>query len=207
MTDDFKPEGDHIPLTLAHLPIEATNSKAQRVWNAVKQFGADSGLFSELNVKLLGPRPSDPFQIRVRTVGPRVNLADVGYGVSQSLPILMESVLAARGRTLLIQQPEVHLHPRAQAALGTLFTRLAHEDGKNFIIETHSDYLVDRIRMEVSAGKIPHDNVQILFFERSGIDSKIHVLGIDPLGNITNAPPTFRSFFLKEELKLLTRGD
>lgn len=206
ITDDFKPEGDHVPLTLARMPSDSGAARAQRIWSALDAFGKDSGLFSKLEVKKLGQRPSDPFQIRVRNAGPWVNLADVGYGVSQSLPIVVESVLVPRGKSLLLQQPEVHLHPKAQAALGTLFARLANEEGKRFVIETHSDYLVDRIRIEVAAGTIPHQKVLLLFLERHGLDTRVHTIDLDDKGNIKNPPPSFRAFFLNEETRLLTRG-
>jgi hypothetical protein len=64
-------------------------------------------------------------------------------------------------------QPEVHLHPRAQAASGSFFVRLAKEERKQFVIETHSDYLVDRIRIDIAEGLISHLDVSVLFFERS----------------------------------------
>jgi predicted ATPase len=135
-----------------------------------------------------------------------VNLAHVGYGVSQSLPVIVESVLAPKSKTLLLQQPEVHLHPRAQAALGSLFADLAKSGPNNFVIETHSDYLVDRVRIEVSEGRLDPERVQILFFERAGLGTTIYPLRMDASGNVLNPPPTFRDFFLREELRLLSRS-
>jgi predicted ATPase len=163
-------------------------------------------LYKKLSVKKLGQRPSDPFQLRVETSGPSANLPDVGYGISQALPIVVESVLATRGNLLLLQQPEVHLHPRAQAALGSFFVRQASSEKKDFVIETHSDYLVDRIRIEIAAGTIAPEQVSILFFDRSALETKVHQLTLDSNGNILGAPKNFRTFFLKEELRLLSRG-
>lgn len=205
VNDNFKPEGDHIPYLLSRLRNDP-NPKSSRVWDALDRFGVDAGLYKKLSVKKLGIRPSDPFQVRVKISGPSVNLPDVGYGISQSLPIVVESVLAAKQSVLLVQQPEVHLHPRAQAALGSFFVRLAKEDKKQFIIETHSDYLLDRIRIDVAGGLIAHSDVSVLFFDRPHLQTRVHVLGLDVQGNFENAPPSFRSFFLNEELRLLTRG-
>jgi hypothetical protein len=81
-------------------------------------------LFDEIAVKQLGDMEGGPFQLQVRKAGkhgasPRRNLIDVGYGVSQALPVLVELFRSNASQMLLFQQPEVHLHPSAQAALGT----------------------------------------------------------------------------------------
>src|SRR5204863_8326118 len=95
------------------------------------------------------------YQILVAVAGRPFNLSDVGYGISQSLPVVVESALGGdSSRLLLLQQPEVHLDPRAQAALGSFFTQLVASQERQLIIETHSDYLVDRVRQEIAKGTI-----------------------------------------------------
>ena len=89
------------------------------------EFGRKSGLFDEVDIRKLGDSENDPFQIRVRpgnanAQAPFRNLADVGYGVSQILPVLTELLRSDGPRMFLLQQPEIHLHPSAQAALGNL---------------------------------------------------------------------------------------
>jgi predicted ATPase len=151
---------------------------------------------------------TDPFQIQVAVAGPAVNLTDVGYGVSQALPIVVQSVLKTTSRVLLMQQPEVHLHPRAQAALGSFFAGLIEADERLVIMETHSDYLVDRVRQEVASGKLDRNKVQILFFDKPKLETKIYPITLDESGNIESAPETYRSFFLREQLNLFSRtGD
>ena len=83
----------------------------------------------------------------------------------------------------LLQQPEVHLHPSAQAALGSLFCQVAKPD-RQLVIETHSDHLLDRVRMDVRDGTtdLKPDDVSILFFERKDLDVRIHSLRIDRRG-------------------------
>src|SRR4029077_20194792 len=108
-----------------------------------------------------------PFQISVNISGPSSNLVDVGYGVSQALPVVVETLQAPRGSLFLLQQPEVHLHPRAQAALGTYLADISKRRRHTILIETHSDYLIDRIRMDIRDGKgISPSDVCVLFFER-----------------------------------------
>lgn len=67
-----------------------------------------------------------------------------------------------------------------------------------FIIETHSDYIIDRVRIEVRDGLIKSDDVSILFFERDGLDVKIHSLRYDEAGNVLGAPPSYGKFFMEE---------
>jgi predicted ATPase len=99
----------------------------------------------------------------------------------------------------------VHLHPRAQAALGTFFAELVASSKKQFVIETHSDYLVDRVRLSVTEGIIDAKDVQLIYLERDGLDIKVHEIDLDENGNLTNAPSGYRKFFLQEEIKLMTR--
>lgn len=206
LSDAFQPEGDHMPVILSRLVQDRSSEGNRALWTLLNEFGIDSGLFEKVDVKRLGTKESSPFQVRVKAGGPLFNLLDVGYGVSQSLPIVMESLLAKAGQLLLLQQPEVHLHPRAQAALGSLFCVLASSEKKRFVVETHSDYLVDRIRTEVAAGKIKADQVSIIYMERKKQRTATHVLGLDDAGNIIGAPRGYRKFFLDEETRLLSRG-
>ena len=208
ISDEFSPEGDHIPVVLARIIGGEDVAQKQRVVKALSEFGAESALFHSISVKRLGKRPSDPFQILVSLAGPAANLLDVGYGVSQALPIIVQSILAtpAARYQILFQQPEVHLHPRGQAALGTFFARLVARENTEFVVETHSDYLVDRVRQEVARGNIAPTKVLILFFERTGPETAVHQIEVDRRGNVLGAPEGYRRFFLEEEKNLLMRG-
>jgi hypothetical protein len=206
-SEEQLPEGDHIPLVLAKLlALDGDSEDGVRVQDALKRFGKESGLFKSVTVRPLGKQPGDPFQVQVTVAGPPANLSDVGYGVSQTLPIVVQSVLRTSGEALLMQQPEVHLHPRAQAALGTFLAGLAAQDDRMFLIETHSDYLVDRVRQEVARGTLSHDKVQILFFHKPELETTVHPITLDAQGNVENAPLEYRRFFLQEELNLLSRA-
>ena len=99
----------------------------------------------------------------------------------------------------LLQQPEVHLHPTAQAALGSLFCQIAGWD-RQIIVETHSDYILDRVRMDVRDKKtnLKPEDVSTLYFEPDGLDVRIHSLELDEDGNIVNPPLGYRQFFMEE---------
>ena len=196
-------EGSHVPLELARLKLRSPEQ-----WKSVKEslasFGANSGLFSEIDIRQLGRSDIDPFQILLKIGGPATNLVDVGYGISQVLPIVYQLQNMSTHRTFLLQQPEVHLHPRAQAELGALFCRaIEHSKGTRLIVETHSDYIIDRVRIEVSSKKISHEDVTIIFFRRDAHGSTMHNLFVNSDGDILNAPDDYRSFFFEEHARLL----
>ena len=125
---------------------------------------------------------------------------DVGFGVSQVLPALAALFRADGPPMFLLQQPELHLHPSAQAALGSLFCRTA-EAGRQLIVETHSDYILDRILLDVRDKRtaLKPDDVSILYFEREDQDVSIHSIRIDEGGQVLDAPKGYRRFF-KDEL-------
>ena len=198
------PEGDYIPMYIAN---EYFRDKAAwgRLKKQIEEFGKDAGIFDEISIKTLGKRESEPFQLQVRKFagrlkGPRHNLIDVGYGVSQVLPLITELLRHGASRMFLLQQPEVHLHPSAQAALGSLFCRVASSRRRQLIVETHSDYLMDRVRMEVRDGGsgLKPEDVSLLYFERGELDVRIHSLRFDEQGNVLGAPPSYRQFFMEE---------
>ena len=202
------PEGETIPMYLSTAFFEDKRSW-KRLKDALEEFGQEAGLFDEIAVRPLGQRGSEPFQMQVRKFAPRAkgplrNLIDVGYGVSQVLPVITELFRDSYTPMFLLQQPEVHLHPSAQAALGSLFCRIAGRR-RQLVVETHSDHLLDRVRMDVrdSEGKLKPDDVSILFFERGNLDVRIHSLRLDGEGNVLNAPPGYRSFFMAETKRSL----
>jgi len=203
------PEGEYIPSYLAGLSRRDSDE-----WSALKHrlegFGKASGLFDEISIGSLGESAGDPFQVRIRKFGKELkglerNLIDVGYGVSQALPLLTELLRADAPPVFLIQQPEVHLHPMAQAALGSLFCSVARE--RQLIVETHSDYIVDRVSMDVrdKTTDLTPDDVSILFFERGELDARIHSLRLDDMGNVLGAPKSYGRFFMEETRRAIGR--
>lgn len=207
------PEGEHIPMLMMRL-----NRTDKDSWDALHdelvEFGREAGLFSDIKVKRHGKQMSDPFQLQVKVrSGPHANIVDVGYGISQSLPFLVDVMAADRsirrrrqrtaGRTFLLQQPEVHLHPRGQAQLASLFVEACRKRGNRFLIETHSDYIVDRVRILVRQRALRADDVSILYFEPSANSVNIHNVSLDDDGNLQDVPPGYRDFFLKETDRLL----
>ena len=197
-------EGQYVPTYLA-----TVNYRNQEEWRIMKgrleQFGSEMGLFDEILIRKLGGDLGGPFQLQVKQAATSPertttrNLIDVGYGVSQVLPLLTELLRPDSGQIFFLQQPEVHLHPSAQAALGSLFSTVSSEQ-KQLIIETHSDYLINRVRMDIRDKKngIQARDISILFFESRGLDVEIHSINIDSYGNVLGAPSSYRKFFMEE---------
>jgi len=198
-------EGTHVPFEIAKLYRK--NGKDGEEWlsfkSSIEDFGLASGMFKEISVKSFGPTTSDPFQIEFSLGGPRTNIVDLGYGTSQILPILHDVSRALKESRFLIQQPEVHLHPKAQAALGQYFVDSFVNDGKNFVIETHSDFILNRIRNSISENKISADDVSVLFFRREHLENEIIPIDLDDMGDPVSPPDDYRGFFIGEQLKIL----
>ncbi len=202
------PEGDYVPMYLASRYFQGSRAWAG-LREALVEFGRAAGLFDEIAIKPLGKRNTEPFQVTIRkggkrTKGPSRNLIDVGYGVSQALPLVTELLRPDAPSMFLLQQPEVHLHPSAQAALGSLFCQVASPK-RRLVVETHSDHLLDRVRMDVRDGttRLRPKDVSILFFERGDLDVNIHSLRVDQEGNVLDAPPSYGRFFLEETRRSL----
>ncbi len=206
------PEGSDVPMYL--MRIEATEKKN---WEALKtqlvKFGRNSGLFENIDVKNFGRSLGAPFQLQVKVRGPKANITDVGYGVSQILPILVQILNPSISKNVrrdpmqsffsLLQQPEIHLHPRAQAEFSSLLVKLANKGDQSFIVETHSDYMLDRARIEIRRGNIKPEDVSLIYFEPKGNVVKVHNISFDKMANMTGVPSHYRDFFLKESKRLM----
>jgi len=131
--------------------------------------------------------------------GIQINLKDVGFGISQLLPVLIQGYAGYTAedqdkQTILMEQPEIHLHPRAQANLGDLLIALA-EQKKFLIIETHSEHLMLRLRRRIAEQKIKKEMVGIYFIEWKDGESVVSRLELDDYGQIVNVPEGFKTFF------------
>lgn len=94
-----------------------------------------------------------------------LDITDVGFGISQILPVIIQGFLSNNGSTTIIEQPEIHLHPKMQADLADLFIDIVNNTkDKKLIIETHSEYLLKRLRRRISEGVISANQVSICLF-------------------------------------------
>jgi len=202
-TKRFSPEGEHTPYVIRkRLPT------GRRTTNAFKQsletFGKDSGLFQTVGVTQFGKDSASPFELTVTLSRKALRVNSVGYGVSQVLPVVVELLTHGKKSWLAIQQPEVHLHPKAQAALGNVLFHAAVDESQTLFLETHSDYLLDRFRLNMRDHEHPIGFAQVVFFERSPDGNRVYPMVIDTSGEYPeDQPPGFREFFLAEQKRIL----
>lgn len=198
----FSSEGTHTPYLIRK--ILDSDAEAKRFLKTINRIGKESGLFQSVDIRPFGDDVTAPFEVRIILDENSFNLTNVGYGVSQSLPVLVEILWRPPGSWFAIQQPEVHLHPRAQAALGDLIHVMGRSEKKKFLIETHSDFLIDRFRSSLRKAGRALPSSQILFFERRNHRNAVTALKINERGEIpANQPRAYRDFFLKETMRVL----
>jgi hypothetical protein len=120
-----------------------------------------------------------------------VLLTDVGFGVSQVLPVITLLLYVPEGSTVLLEQPEIHLHPLAQANLADVLVYAATHRRIQIILESHSEHLLLRLQRRMAEEAISADSVKLYFCDTERSKSILTPLGLDLLGQIENWPPNF----------------
>ena len=123
--------------------------------------------------------------------GPEVRLTDVGFGVSQVLPVLVLCYYVPEGSILILEQPEAHLHPKVQSDLADLLVEVIKERQLQIILESHSEHLLIRLMRRIAEEQISADDTAFYFCEMNEGTSEIERLNVDDYGNITNWPQNF----------------
>jgi len=131
--------------------------------------------------------------------GKSINLTATGSGISQLLPVVVQTVLTPQRGCLIVEQPEIHLHPAAQADLADLFVHYGSQ-GKQLIVETHSEHLLLRIRRRVAERKISPELVRIFLVEKSSGITKIKCLQLEKNGHFRQWPKGFFEEGYKEAM-------
>ena len=207
---DFSPEGEHTPYLINMILSSRKNDSAKSI---LEKVGREAGLFKEVALKKYGRTKNAPFELDFVIDEVPLSILNVGYGVSQSIPIIAEMVMRPKNSFFIIQQPEVHLHPKAQAAIGTLLFNSA-SNGNSAIVETHSDYMIDRFRIlkrkqnakkiETVLGASQLVDSQIVFFMRKDGFNTASSIVIDQSGDLEEDQPSeYRDFFINEQVDLL----
>lgn len=112
----------------------------------------------------------------------RINVADVGFGASQVLPLIVQALTAPEGSLTIAEQPEIHLNPRLQGVLAELFVEMATSDHR-VIVETHSEHLLLRLRTLIANRRIAAKDVAVYFVEKADGYSHIRHIDLDDEGN------------------------
>ena len=139
--------------------------------------------------------------------GTDINLADVGFGVSQVLPVIVALLSAPAGSLVILEHPEIHLHPRTQSQLADLLIEVASAGEIQILVESHSEHLLARIQRRISEssrgdGSLSPEDVRLYFCEQKQGKSKLTPLEMQASGVITNWPRDFFGDMLAERMAL-----
>lgn len=150
------------------------------------------GLIHSFAVKSLA-EGKNLYQVLVKTHpdSSEVLITEVGFGVSQILPVLTLCYYTPPGSTILFEQPEIHLHPRVQAGLADVFIDAVKVRDIQIILESHSEHLLRRLQRRIAEEDLSYDDAALYFCEKKTADSVLTELELDEYGNIQNWPDGF----------------
>jgi len=166
--------------------------KRQTVEERVAEWLQELGLIASFQVRPI-TKGGRLFQVWVRR-DPRaaeVLITDVGFGVSQILPVITLCYYAPEGSTILLEQPEIHLHPRVQAGLADVLVDAMKTRNIQIILESHSEHLLRRLQRRVAEEKIGPEQAALYFCSMNEGESRLTPLDLDLYGNIRNWPKDF----------------
>lgn len=150
----------------------------------------EMGLFKTIQAnKMQGGRFE--LNVQVNENSELASLTDVGFGISQFLPIIVADLQMEDDSCLAISQPEIHLHPKIQATLGDYFCKQVNNTDKQYIVETHSEYLINRMRLLIVKGELKPEDVKLYYMENDGIKTTTYAIELTTDGQIKNAPQGF----------------
>lgn len=160
-----------------------------RILDGVSKWLIRMKVADRLEVKQLGR--STRYEVVIHRDGVEANLRDVGIGISQVLPVLTIAYFAPYGSTIMLEEPEIHLHPLAQSVLAELFVEVSKERNVQFIVETHSEHLFRRMQTLIAKQQVTPKEAAMYFVERDGKAARMRPLELDDFGRVKNWPEGF----------------
>ena len=150
------------------------------------------GLISDFTVQEIAEN-SNLYKVEVRKEkkSAPVLITDVGFGVSQFLPVLVLLYYVPKGSIVLLEQPEIHLHPAVQSGLAEVIVNAVQTRNIQVVVESHSEHLLRRIQRRVADESVDAEDVKIYFCETQGGESKLLDLKLNLFGEIENWPCNF----------------
>jgi predicted ATPase len=166
--------------------------KAFTVQEYVGYWLKELGLVHSFSVEPITPE-SNLYRVWVtRSPGAApVLITDVGFGISQILPVLTICYYVPEGSTVLLEQPEIHLHPAVQSGLADVFIDVMKRRRVQLVVESHSEHLLRRLQRRMAEERIAPDEVALYFAREEQGVSRLCPLDVDEFGNIRNWPPNF----------------
>jgi predicted ATPase len=184
--------------------------RADRFDHLVARWLKDMQLIDSFRVvPIADGRKEYEVKLKIQKDSSEVLITDVGFGISQVLPVIVQCFYTPANSTLFFEQPEIHLHPSVQSHLGDVFIEAIHSREKGvdrntqIIVESHSEHLIRRIQRRVAENRLKVEEVAIYFIRQDNGKSKIEELKMDLFGNIINWPDNFFGSDL-EDLSAMT---
>lgn len=167
-------------------------SKRNRLDSRIAQWLVDLDLASSFRVEPVATG-SNLYQVKIKRHkrSHEVLIADMGIGVSQVLPVLVLCYYVPEGSTIILEQPELHLHPSVQAGLADVFIDVIKNRNIQILLESHSEHLLRRLQLRLAEEKIVPKDTALYFCEMCDGVSKLTELDVDMFGNIRNWPEDF----------------
>jgi len=162
------------------------------------------GLLFSINTAKIGDGMFD-IKIQTKQNGILSSIADVGYGVSKLLPIIVADLQLPNNSLLAISEPEIDLHPSIQANFANYLYEQTKK-GKKYIIETHSEYIINRLRLLISKGELLEDEIKTYFFSNNGRETKTYPINLKKDGQIQNAPNDFFDTYEIDIMEIAMQG-
>jgi predicted ATPase len=187
--------GQHGENTIAALlaaRVSGNKVKDKPLENYIAEKLKDLGLIDSFRLEELR-EGTNIFRVLVRHTpeSPEVSLTDVGSGVSQVLSVLVQCYYVPEGSTVILELPELHLHPSVQSGLADIFIDAYQKRGVQIILESHSEHLLRRLQRRIAEEKILPTDVNLYFCSLEKGESKLTTLDVDEYGNIRNYPKDF----------------
>lgn len=186
-----------VPALLASSSQGKTISRGKRksrqtIEERVAEWLRDLGLIHSFSLQPIAENRKE-YEVRVRqsAKASEVLITDVGFGVSQILPVLVLCYYAPPGSTLIFEQPEIHLHPFVQAGLADVFIDVIKTRNIQIVLESHSEHLLRRLQRRIAEEQLSANQAALYFISMGDGESEISRLQIDLFGNITNWPSRF----------------
>jgi len=180
-------DGNHA-ITALLASADSRSRDASSIVNGVSKWLERMKIAEKLEVRPLG---HSRYEIVVHKDGIEANLRDVGIGISQVLPVLILGYFVPQGATILLEEPEIHLHPLAQSVLAEFFTEVSRDRHIQFIVETHSEHLFRRLQTLVAGEHISPKDCCLYFVEQKKGKASLQSLTLDSYGRIQHWPDKF----------------
>ncbi len=159
------------------------------------------GVIEEIKAKHLDGGRFE-IQVKVKENSPFVSLSNVGSGVSYFLPIAVADLQLSNKSTLILAEPETHLHPSIQAKFADYLIKQITTTEKNYVIETHSEYFLNRLRLAIVKGELKKEDFKIYFLENNEEDTEVFDIDFTKTGAIKNAPKNFFETYFVDSMDI-----